>query len=245
MAKVSIVIPAKNEQENIEPLVFEIANALKGTREFEIIYVDDGSTDNTFAEITRLTAQVPELKAIKHQQSVGQSTAIFTGVNNAQGTFIATLDADGQNDPADIPALLALADVQASGSHFCIAGYRKKRSGDTKWKQLQSRIANKVRAWLLGDNTPDTGCGLKVYPKHTFKALPYFDHMHRFMPALIKRLGGNIVIEEVNHRERMAGDSNYTMFNRLWVGIVDILGVAWLQRRHKLATVIETTNMTK
>lgn len=238
MSAISIVIPAKDERENIQPLVDEIYAALE-PQDFEIIYIDDGSSDGTFAEIIRLkNAGHSKLRVLKHAQSVGQSTAVYSGITAAKGELIVTLDADGQNDPADIPGMLVKAQQFKAGEHFCIAGYRKNRK-DTSWYRFQSRLANKVRASLLGDGTPDTGCGLKVFPKATFLQLPYFDHMHRFIPALVCRLRGEIVVSEVNHRNRMAGISKYNMWNRLWVGIVDMLGVMWLQRRAKHPQIID------
>lgn len=239
MNLISIVIPAKDECENIQPLVNEIYTALMGHYTFEIIYIDDGSTDGTFEEIIRLkNAGKNELYALKHKTSVGQSTAIYSGIHAAKGELIVTLDADGQNDPADIPNMLIKAQKFTIKEHFCIAGYRKNRK-DTAWYRFQSRLANKVRSRLLRDETPDTGCGLKVFPKATFLQLPYFDHMHRFIPALIGRLQGQIVISEVQHRNRQAGISKYTLWNRLWVGIVDMFGVMWLQRRTKYPSIID------
>lgn len=230
---VSFVIPAKNEQGNIRPLVTEIAQSTPSEVAFEIIYVDDGSTDGTLNELRSLARELPvNLRVVQHQSSMGQSTAIMTGVRYARHEWIITLDADGQNDPADIPSFITLAAQQPIGSDFCIAGYRKNRK-DTAWKRFQSRIANRVRQRLLKDDTPDTGCGLKLIPRSTFLALPYFDHMHRFLPALVKRLGGRILVVEVNHRDRNCGASNYTMLSRLGVGIVDLFGVIWLLRRAK------------
>ncbi|MBC3766950.1 glycosyltransferase family 2 protein [Neptunicella marina] len=228
----SIIVPAKNEKENIEPLVVEIVNALQHTN-FEIIYVDDGSDDGTFEEIVRLQQSAyPMLKVIQHQYSVGQSGAIYTAVKAAQGTLVITLDADGQNDPADIPAMLEKARHQPDNSHFCIAGYRKNRK-DTAWKRFQSRVANRIRSKILNDGTPDTGCGLKILPRATFLCLPYFDHMHRFIPALVTRLQGNVEVVVINHRDRQAGVSKYNMWGRLKVGVVDMFGVMWLQKRYK------------
>jgi dolichol-phosphate mannosyltransferase len=237
--KLSVVIPAKNELENVEPLINEIVAALMDVAEFEIVYVDDGSDDGTFDELLRLKNNgYHYIQAIKHQQSVGQSTAIMTGVLAAIGELIVTMDADGQNDPKDIPALFSKAQSQPEGADFCIAGYRKNRK-DTPWKRFQSRVANRVRSKILSDGTPDTGCGLKILPKQTFLKLPYFDHMHRFIPALVIRLAGTVEIVEVNHRDRQAGISKYNMLGRLGVGIVDMFGVMWLQRRVKVAHVIE------
>lgn len=236
--EISVVIPAKNEQDNVQPVINAIVQALSHVYDFEIVYVDDGSDDDTFAILQQLVNNgVSQLKPIKHRFSVGQSTAIYTGVCMAQGELIVTLDADGQNDPADIPALLEQALLMPLNSDFCIAGYRKKRK-DTAWKRLQSRIANKVRCRLLNDGTPDTGCGLKVFPRATFVKLPFFNHMHRFIPALVRRLGGSIVVVEVNHLDRQHGVSKYNMLGRLGVGLVDMLGVMWLQRRMKIAEVV-------
>lgn len=235
---VSVVIPAKNEEENVAPVIEAIVSVLVDKVSFEIVYVDDGSDDNTYDELQRLMAQgITQITPIKHRYSVGQSTAIHTGVTLAQGQLIVTLDADGQNDPADIPKLLEQAMLQPLGNNFCIAGYRKNRK-DTSWKRFQSKIANKVRSTLLHDGTPDTGCGLKVFPKTTFLQLPYFNHMHRFLPALVRRLGGTIVVVEVNHLDRQHGVSKYNMLGRLGVGLIDMFGVMWLQRRVKIAEVV-------
>ena len=162
----------------------------------------------------------------------------MTGLQVAQGELIVTMDADGQNDPADVPALLAAARKFLAGVDFCIAGYRKNRK-DTPWKRFQSRVANNIRRRILNDGTPDTGCGLKVLPKTTFLKLPYFDHLHRFIPALVRRINGEIVVVEVNHRDRQAGESKYNMLGRLGVGIVDMFGVMWLQRRTRIAERID------
>jgi glycosyltransferase involved in cell wall biosynthesis len=235
----SIVIPAKNERQNVKPLVTEIVAALKNVTAFEILYIDDGSDDGTYAEAINLQAdEVPELRPYKHSFSVGQSGAVRTGVLKAVGDLIVTLDADGQNDPIDIPLLLTEAQKLPQGSDFCVAGYRKNRK-DTPWKRFQSKIANRVRSYLLGDDTPDTGCGLKIFPRKTFLELPYFDHIHRFLPALVKRLGGTVVVVEVSHRDRQFGQSKYDMLGRLGVGLIDLLGVMWLKRRYKASCVVE------
>lgn len=241
---ISVVIPAKDERENIKPLVEEIYAVLTRPEHtpqaFEIIYVDDGSRDGTFAEISRLKNNgFPALRALQHQCSVGQSTAIFNGIKAATGELIITLDADGQNNPVNIPSMLEKAQQFPAGAHFCIVGYRKNRK-DTAWKRFQSRVANKVRASILHDGTPDTGCGLKIFPRATFLQLPYFDHMHRYIPALIHRLQGQIVVTEVDHRDRNAGFSKYNMWDRLWVGIIDMWAVRWLQKRTKISEIINT-----
>lgn len=229
--RLSVVVPVKNEQDNVEPLVREIAAALDGRAEYEILYVDDGSTDATQARLVALKAEFPMLRVIRHRASCGQSRAVTTGVMAARHEWIATLDGDGQNDPADIPALLErLTDPAQPANLELIAGWRSKRN-DTFVRRLSSKIANGVRARLLKDNTPDTGCGLKLFARATFLALPNFDHMHRFLPALVLRNGGAVVSVPVHHRARERGTSKYGIHNRLWVGIVDLAGVAWLQRR--------------
>ncbi|MGI2258158.1 glycosyltransferase family 2 protein [Shewanella sp. GXUN23E] len=232
----SVVLPAKDEKGNIGLLIREIAGVLAPSQRFEIVVVDDASTDGTGQEVLDAARDVNcECKLIRHCQSTGQSTAVTTGVLNAEGEWIVTLDADGQNDPADIPAMLKAA-ARQQNPHFCIAGYRKNRK-DTAWKRFQSQVANRIRNALLHDGVPDTGCGLKLFPRETFLRLPYFDHMHRYLPALIKRLGGEVAIVEVNHRDRAAGVSKYNAWNRAWVGIVDLMGVIWLRRRSRIATI--------
>ncbi|MDO9710518.1 glycosyltransferase [Paracraurococcus lichenis] len=224
----SVVIPVRNEAPNIAPLVQEIEAALAGVPH-EIVYVDDGSSDATPAAL-RAAAAGASVRALRHRASCGQSAAIVTGVKAARGTWIATLDGDGQNDPADIPRLLARA--EAEGGAILVAGHRVTRR-DSWVKRRSSRIANAVRARLLRDATPDTGCGLKVFPRALFLDLPHFDHMHRFLPALVLRQGGRVVSEPVNHRPRVRGRSNYGTLDRLAVSLFDLVGVAWLQRRWK------------
>lgn len=231
---VSVLIPAKDEAGNIGQLVCEVDSALRPLCSFEIVLVDDGSSDVTAAEFVQCcTALGAPAQLIRHQASVGQSTALSTAARHARGRYLVTIDGDGQNDPADIPALLRQAQaMEAGGMHFCIAGFRHKRM-DTEWKKIQSRIANAVRRRILDDGVPDTGCGLKLIPRETWLRLPYFDHMHRYIPALVRRLGGRIAVVPVNHRHRTAGVSKYTAWNRVWVGIVDMIGVRWLTRRSK------------
>ena len=230
----SVVIPVKNEAGNIAPLVAEIARALDGRAFYEIIYVDDGSTDSTAAEIHRLQASVPQLRLLRHVRSCGQSAAIRSAVRAACGRWIATLDGDGQNDPADIPVLWRIAqgmDISSPATPpSLIAGHRVNRQD--RWSKRQaSRIANAVRRLLLRDDTLDTGCGLKLFPRALFLDLPYFDHMHRFLPALVLREGGVVRSVPVNHRPRQRGISKYGVFDRLGVGIADLVGVFWLRRR--------------
>jgi dolichol-phosphate mannosyltransferase len=225
---ISVVVPVKNEAPNIAPLIAEIRAALAGVPH-EIVYVDDGSTDGSLAVL-----QAEGVVARRHRTSCGQSAAIVTGVRTARGAWIATLDGDGQNDPADIPALLARG--QAEGGCVLVAGHRIRRR-DSAVKRLTSRAANRLRAFILGDATPDTGCGLKLFRREDFMALPAFDHMHRFLPALFIRAGGRVVSVPVNHRPRLRGVSKYGTLDRALVGIVDLAGVAWLQRRGRLPVV--------
>lgn len=237
----SVVVPLHNEAENVGPLAREIRQALDGKVDFEIVYVDDGSTDDTWARIGALAAEVPMLRAIRHALCAGQSAAIATGVAWARGTVIATLDGDGQNDPADIEKLAEVYDAAEDRRRLLVAGQRAKRR-DTVLKRLSSKIANGVRSRLLGDRTPDTGCGLKMFARDSFLVLPHFDHMHRFLPALFLRSGGRVVSVPVNHRPRARGVSKYGLFDRLWIGIVDLFGVMWLKRRkltQDIADVVE------
>jgi dolichol-phosphate mannosyltransferase len=240
--QLSVVVPVRNEAENILPLVEEIHAALKDRLEFEVVYVDDGSSDATPARLAEALARFPRLRVLAHAKSCGQSAALMTGVRAARGEWIATLDGDGQNDPADIPKLLAMRDGSANVS--LVSGYRKKRQ-DSAVKRLASRIANGVRSSLLGDATPDTGCGLKLIRRATWLELPFFDHMHRFLPALVQRAGGATLMVEVNHRPRTRGRSNYGVLDRLWVGIVDLFGVLWLKRRAARPEVREVTREVK
>ncbi|HUK58634.1 MAG TPA: glycosyltransferase family 2 protein [Stellaceae bacterium] len=228
--ELSVVIPVRNEAPNIVPLVAELRAALEGSCDFEIIYVDDGSSDGTAAAIAALARSWPRLRLLRHARSFGQSAAIMSGVKAARGHFIATLDGDGQNDPADVPRLYEMARAAPRAPALLVAGLRAKRR-DTVTRRLASRIANGVRAGLLGDATVDTGCGLKVLRREAFLELPFFDHCHRFLPALVLRGGGRVVSVPVNHRPRAGGRSNYGVFDRLWVGIVDLLGMMWLMRR--------------
>jgi len=235
---VSVVVPVRNEAGNIAPLVTEIATALGKGPSFEIVYVNDGSTDRTESELTLLMASRPWLRQVKHESSCGQSAAVSTGVLHARAAVVVTLDGDGQNDPAFIPALL---NELAAGAPRVglIAGQRVGRQA-TGFKKLQSRIANAVRGAVLRDGTRDTGCGLKAFRRDVFLALPFFDGLHRFLPALVRREGYDIGYVDVVDRPRRAGTSNYGMWDRLWVGILDLIGVWWLiRRRRNLPRVLE------
>ena len=228
---VSVVVPVRNEADNVAPLAEEIAAALAGHWSFEVVFVNDGSTDGTEAALTRLAREKPWLRQIKHATSCGQSAAVRTGVAAARAPVVATLDGDGQNDPAFIPALLRA--LEEGGARIgLIAGQRVGRR-DTAFKRLQSRIANRVRSAILRDGTRDAGCGLKAFRRDLFLRLPYFDGLHRFLPALVKREGFAIGYVEVVDRPRRHGVSNYGMWDRLWIGILDLFGVWWLIRRRK------------
>ncbi len=231
----SVVVPVHDEAANIEPLIAEIRAALEPLLAFEIIYVDDGSGDGTPATLARARRDCARLRVLRHRERCGQSAALHSGVAAARSAWIATLDGDGQNDPADIPSLLRLRDESAGPALQMVAGVRRKRR-DSVAKRWASRVANAVRRRALRDRTSDTGCGLKLFRREAFLALPYFDHMHRFLPALIQRNGGIVVEATVNHRPRASGRSHYGLLNRGFVGIVDLCGVAWLQRRARIPT---------
>jgi dolichol-phosphate mannosyltransferase len=240
--QLSIVVPVFNEQDNVAPLVAEIVATLRGRAaddggDFEIVYVDDHSSDGTFATLQRLKAGIPELRVLRHAKQSGQSTAIRNGVKAARGAWIATLDGDGQNDPADIPRLLAHR-AQAPGAVKLFAGWRVDRqdSGSKRWA---SKWANAIRSRMLRDDTPDTGCGIKLFERAAFLDLPYFDHMHRYLPALMQRAGWRTVSVPVHHRHRTAGVSKYNNLNRALVGIRDLRGMAWLIRRSRVTAVEE------
>ena len=228
---VSVVVPVRNEADNVRPLTDEIAAALTGRWSFELIYVNDGSTDATAQALSALKAERPWLRQIKHAASCGQSAAVRSGVIAARAPLVATLDGDGQNDPSFIPALLHAFELGGTRIGL-VAGQRVgRRSG--AFKKFQSRIANGVRGAILRDGTRDSGCGLKVFRREAFLALPYFDALHRFLPALFRRDGYTIGYVDVIDRPRHSGKSNYGLWDRLWVGILDLFGVWWLVRRRK------------
>jgi dolichol-phosphate mannosyltransferase len=227
----SVVVPVCNEAENVGPLATEIASALAGSP-FEVLFVDDGSTDSTAQAVLEARASgCPAIRLVRHPRRRGQSSALCTGIRHARASWIATLDGDGQNDPADIPLLLRTRQEPGNEDLLLVVGDRRATRRDTWFRRQQSRIANGVRAAMLGDATPDTGCGIKLMHRETFLRLPQFDHMHRFLPALFRRADARIASVPVSHRARMRGTSKYGMFDRLWVGIVDLFGVMWLSRR--------------
>jgi dolichol-phosphate mannosyltransferase len=237
MPDLSVVVPVHNESGNVVPLVTEIAAALRGKSDFEIVYVDDSSRDDTLTVLKNAKSQFPELRVVRHLVQSGQSTAIRSGVKAARGNWIATLDGDGQNDPADIPKLLAMRDASTESIKL-YAGWRVDRK-DTGSKRWASRFANAIRSRLLRDETPDTGCGIKLFERNAFLDLPYFDHMHRYLPALMQRAGWQVKSVPVNHRPRGSGTSKYNNLNRAIVGISDLRGVSWLIRRSKRTAVEE------
>jgi len=238
MHDLSVVIPVQNEEENVRMLIDEVRQALDGVLNYELIYVNDGSTDSTLEILELYRSEFSLLKIFSHEKGVGQSTAVQTGVKHAESPVIATLDGDGQNDPADIPALFQVLIENSATGVVLVNGYRKKRK-DTFIKRMSSRFANGIRRWLLDDDTPDTGCGLKVFSRNAYLDIPFFDHLHRFLPAMMINGGGQVMSVEVNHRERQLGSSHYGFFDRLWVGIFDILGVIWLKARTTHPVVIE------
>lgn len=229
--QLSVVVPVYNEEGNVAPLVGEIVAALRGHADFEIVYVDDLSKDATLERLKQLRATTPELRVVRHLSNSGQSTAIRNGVKAARGAWIATLDGDGQNDPADIPKLLAERG-KADADVKLFAGWRVDRqdSGSKRWA---SKWANAIRSRMLRDSTPDTGCGIKLFEREAFLDLPGFDHMHRYLPALMQRAGWKTVSVPVNHRHRASGVSKYNNLNRALVGIRDLRGVAWLIARNR------------
>lgn len=227
---VSVVVPVKDEAGNVGPLAREIAAALVGGPAHEIVFVDDGSTDGTAQALSGLKTEIPQLRVLRHDRNLGQSRGIRTGVQAARGDVIVTLDGDGQNDPADIPKLLTA--LAAESDVGLVSGVRVKRK-DTASRRLASRLGNDFRNMMLKDGAADTGCGLKAFRRQAFLDLPYFDHIHRFLIALVLREGWQVRFVPVNHRPRLTGTSKYTNFGRLLVSVQDLLGVRWLQRRYR------------
>lgn len=239
LPELSVVVPVHNESANVGQLISEIGAVLATFGEYEIIYVDDASSDDTCRVLRALSHDCDRLRILRHRNNCGQSTAVRTGVKAARAAWVVTLDGDGQNDPADIPNLWAQRPQSLDPSvPYIICGHRQVRR-DSAIKQVSSRLANAVRGALLKDVTPDTGCGIKLFPRQAFLELPYFDHMHRFLPALFLRQGGKVVSVPVNHRHRTRGKSHYGTLGRLWVGIFDMFGVAWLQRRMQHPMLLE------
>ena len=242
----AVVVPVLNEAGNIEPLMFEIVAAmssLNGKPSFEIIYVDDGSTDATAEELDRVKVSVPSLRVLHHTKTSGQSQSLITGIMRAQAEWIITLDGDGQNDPVDFQKLIAARDAAVAtepniANDFIYLGHRRLRQ-DSLARRYQSWLANDIRGWILGDHTPDSGCGLKLFRRALFLSLPRFDALHRFLPALVIRAGGRAISVPVTHRPRLNGVSKYGLWRRLAIGIVDLLGVTWLLARHTRPTVTE------
>jgi len=234
----SVVVPVYNEQDNLEPLLQEILAAVELLEiGYEVIYVDDCSVDDSVMVLRQLRTACQSLRVLRHQQRSGQSTAIYSGIHAARGEWIVTLDGDGQNPPSEITTLWQHPQRQLEQPRM-LAGWRKARHDD--WlKRLSSRVANTVRASILGDATPDTGCGLKLFQRQLFLELPYFDHMHRFLPALVRRAGYEVVSVPVGHRSRQRGSSKYGLNNRLWAGLIDLAGVYWLKRRSRITAVNE------
>jgi glycosyltransferase involved in cell wall biosynthesis len=228
----SVVVPVHNEAGNVATLVGEIAAALDG-RAFEMVFVDDASTDETRTKLVELKATYPMLRVVGHRKNAGQSRAIRTGILAAHGPVVGTLDGDGQNDPADLPDLYRqLTRADAPHGLKMVMGRRASRK-DSAWKKFGSRFANRIRQRMLRDNCDDSGCGIKVIDRDAFLKLPYFDHMHRYMPAMMKADGHEVEFRNVNHRPRGEGKSNYTNFGRLRDALSDLRGVMWLIRRRR------------
>ena len=230
VVKLSVVVPVYNESENVSKLVDEIAVALAQT-DYEMIFVNDASSDDTLSVLTSLKKDHSTLRAISHRKNAGQSRAVRSGIIAAKGQYIATLDGDGQNDPADIPALFEQIMRSDAPDNLALVGGRRAKRQDSWAKKMGSRIGNGVRKKLLNDQADDTGCGLKVFTREAFLQLPYFDHIHRYIPALMLREGYKIEFCDVNHRHREFGVSKYTNFGRLMVSIADLRGVRWLNKR--------------
>ena len=230
---VSVVVPVKDEAGNAGRLAHEIARALQTLRRgsYEILFVDDGSSDSTISELLEARTSLKMLRVLAHGRNLGQSRAVRTGVQHARGDLIVTLDGDGQNDPADIPKLLALFGT-GGAKLTMVAGQRVKRQ-DTWRKRYASRLGNFIRRWALQDNARDTGCGLKAFRRDAFLALPYFDHMHRYLISLMQREGFEVQFVDVGHRPRQSGRSKYGVLDRAFVGVSDLLGVVWLKRRFR------------
>jgi dolichol-phosphate mannosyltransferase len=234
--EISIVVPVHNEAGAAAPLAREIAHAFAG-REYEMVFVDDASRDSTLEELLALRAELPRLRVLKHPQNAGQSRAVRTGVLAARGAIVVTLDGDGQNPPADGPRLVDA--LKAAPPQVAMVGGRRVKRQDSAAKRWASRIANNVRKRLLADDADDTGCGLKAFRREAFLRLPYFDHMHRYLPALMIREGYQVAYQDVGHRPRVVGRSKYTNLGRLWAAVSDLQGVMWLRSRARNPGAVE------
>ena len=227
----SVVVPVFNELENVEPLILEIQASLENIIAYEMIFVDDFSSDTTLNKLVQLNSTINGLRVLSHKRRSGQSAAVYTGVKAARAPLVVTLDGDGQNNPSDIPNLLeAYQKNSGTAKNVMICGQRENRK-DSFAKRFSSKIANVIRSGLLGDSTLDTGCGLKLFRVLDFMGLPSFNHMHRFLPALMIRNGGKVISIKVSHRSRDRGKSKYGTFDRLWVGVFDLIGMMWLKSR--------------
>lgn len=235
--RITVVAPMLNEAENVGALAREIAAACAPLSPFEAIFVNDGSTDDTPARIAALRAEFPWLREVRHARRCGQSAALRSGVLAARAAVICTIDGDGQNPPAEIPHLVQPLLEHAGARVGLVAGQRRTRE-DVAARRIASRLANRLRAWILRDDTRDTGCGLKAFPRAVFLALPFFDHQHRYLPALVRREGFEVRLVDVSHRPRTAGRTKYTNLGRAMVGVQDLLGVWWLLRRRRLAQIV-------
>src|SRR5262245_33868796 len=230
--KLSVVVPLNDERPNVRPLLAEITAVLREL-DYEVIAVDDGSTDGTLGELHRVAAEVGRVRVLRHEARCGQSTALYTGIRAAGSELVVTLDGDLQNDPRDVFTLLEhyFADADRAKLGLLI-GHRVQRR-DSQARRFASRFANGLRSAVLHDATPDTGCGIKVLRRSVFLDLPYFDHMHRFLPALTQRAGYRVVSVPVHHRPRLHAQAHYGTWDRAWVGAIDLVGVAWLMRRNR------------
>jgi glycosyltransferase involved in cell wall biosynthesis len=233
---ISVVVPVHNEAENVAGLTAEIIDALSGRAIFEIVFVDDASTDTTARELQALAARHPQVRPIAHDRRSGQSIAVTSGVLAARGATVVTIDGDGQNDPKFIFDLVRV--LASNDSHIGLVAGRRVGRKASGFKRLQSRVANTVRGAVLHDSATDTGCGLKAFRRDLFLRLPVFDGLHRFLPALIRREGYGIVQVDVVDRDRKHGVSKYGMGNRLWVGLMDLFGVWWLIRRRRSIPIV-------
>jgi dolichol-phosphate mannosyltransferase len=228
----SVVVPLKDEAENVGPLAREILRAV-GRDDVELLFVDDGSADNTVARLLELKSEIPMLRIIRHSRNAGQSRALRSGVRAARAGIVATLDGDGQNDPADIAKVLAPFHAESDAARLGMVSGIRVRRRDSIVKRLASRLANRFRRWMLNDGATDIGCGLKAFRRDAYLALPYFDHMHRYLAALMQREGYEVRFVEVGHRRRMHGRSKYGVWDRFIVGIHDVFGVLWLKKRFR------------